>query len=644
MFNKTIFSRFFITAVLITAMVMISYSQSPQYLGGPPANVTVRDVSVSGSTIYAADAYRLMKSTNSGSNWNPTGIVVEEPLVVTSNPSDANHVVVGKSDTVRYSSNGGSLWWPITDIHPLRLKRSPDHITYVYLGSKYSSGNSSLRISFSNGASFSPDYYFRDVAATNVTDIAVRANSSSQEIWVTGTDDDIPNIPLRKRGVWATFNGGTTWENIKFDIDATAIGVSGTDRLVGTKTGKLFLRRGNIEFREVAEIPSTKTGFINTIQRVGQWWFIGAKKGLFRLDNTTLDTLARLQGMRVFSIQVVNTTLYAASDRGIYRSTDNGVNWVLITQTSSRGAKVTGVAAANNIVLAVQKDGKYDILSRFNGTAWSKIGEPFTTDKFTAQGVIFHPVNSNIAFAFGKAIINGNRAVIYKSTDAGENWTRKFLSSITGSTVEGITYSQVHNKLFAFGKIDKLWNQAYGVYINYNVFFSSDGDSWVNTEGVVDGGKNTVTSLVTHPTNNLLIAGMPSGNLKGAYRTTNGGDLWTRTTPFGKSVFTLAIGYINPQNYYAGFGNFIWRVGVCGNDSCRIGKFSGLSQLAVRPQSDDNVYALVKIGGRDSIVRHTGGTILTSGWTGAGSRIPAKNIHHISFSTTSPYNLSQICH
>ncbi|MDI6804026.1 MAG: NosD domain-containing protein [Bacteroidota bacterium] len=640
-----IVSRVIITAVLIMAIVMISNSQS--YLDGPPANVTVREVSVSGSTIYAADAYRIMKSTNSGIVWNPLGIDVEEPLVVTSNPTDANHVVIGKKDTVIYSSDGGSTWSDLTPVtHPLRLKRSPDHITHVYLGSKYSSGKSSLRTSRYNGASLSSynssDNYFRDVAATNVTDIAVRAGSGSQEIWVTGTYDDIStaNIPQRKRGVWASTTGGDTWEHIKQDIDATAIGVYGTNRLVGTKSGKLLIKEGDLPgFIEVPGFSSAKAGRINVIQRVGQRWVVGAKKGLFRMTDVGWQSAAKLEGRQVFSIQVVNNTIYAASDKGIYSSTDGGDNWILITQTSLRGAKVTGVAAANNIVLAVQKDGKYDILSRFNGTGWSKIMDPFIQDEFTAQGVIFHPVNSNIAFAFGKAKINGARAVIYKSTDAGENWTRKFLSSLKGSIVEGITYSQTHQKFFAFGKIDKLWNQVYGVYINYNVFFSSDGDSWAKTEGVVDGGKNTVTSLVAHPTNNLLFAAMPSGNLKGAYRTTNGGDLWMRTTPIGKSVFTLAIGYSNPQNYYAGYGNFILRVAVGGNDSCRIGKFSGLSQLALRPQTDDNLYALVKIGGRDSIVRHTGGTILTTGWTSAGSRIPAKNIHHISFSTTSPYNL-----
>lgn len=337
--------------IILIALISTSTIIAQVPLNGPPANVTVRDVSVSGSTIYAADAFRLMKSTNSGSVWNPTVVVVEEPYVVTSNPTDANFVVVGKKDTVRYSSNGGDSWDLTTGIHPLRLKRSPDSIKYLYLGSKYSSGNSSLRSSRSNGASLTPDAYFRDVVATNVTDVAVRAGSSSQEIWVAGTDVGIAtnNIPPRKKGVWATFNGGTTWDPIIHDIDATAIGVSGTDRLVGTKSGKLFMKRGIANSFEVNKIPSTKTSFINTIQRVGQWWFIGAKKGLFRMDNATLDTLERLKGRQVFSIQVVNsTTLYAASDRGIYRSTDSGVNWVLITQTTLRGAKVTGVAAVTS--------------------------------------------------------------------------------------------------------------------------------------------------------------------------------------------------------------------------------------------------------------------------------------------------------
>jgi len=122
------------------------------------------------------------------------------------------------------------------------------------------------------------------------------------------------------------------------------------------------------------------------------------------------------QGIQVsvITIDPVNTsTLYIGTQRGAFRSTDGGSNWISISK---------GLNKSDVLTLAIDPDNPNTVYAGINngvfkstngGTNWSEINNGLNKRKINALAI--DPGNKNILYA-------GTLDGIYKSTDGGNNW------------------------------------------------------------------------------------------------------------------------------------------------------------------------------------------------------------------------------
>ena len=213
-------------------------------------------------------------------------------------------------------------------------------------------------------------------------------------------------------------------------------------------------------------------------------------------------------GMDVFTVYSItgnSNYLFAGTQySGIYRSTNNGLNW---TQTSLNNVSVYGLVFSGNTTYAGVLGGVY--ISNDNGNTWN-----------------LSPINTNTVFslaASGNNIFAGTGSGVYLSTNNGINWVQiglnnKFVGSII---TDG-------SNIFA-------GTDSYGVYNSTN-----NGANWIQTTL----NDKSVYSLAI--IGNRIFAGT---SVYGVYVSTNNGVIWSQTALNNQDVWALSI---SGNNLFAG--------------------------------------------------------------------------------------------
>jgi photosystem II stability/assembly factor-like uncharacterized protein len=223
-----------------------------------------------------------------------------------------------------------------------------------------------------------------------------------------------------------------------------------------------------------------------------------------------------LMGTNVYDIKTLDngasgTTLFAATDNGIYRSTDNGINWFDISKTLPMYINtVTKIAFYNKEIFASTGSGIFR--STDGGESWTAMG-----------------LNPE-AYVFSLVVIDTNLFVgtvfgVYRSTILGTHnidqttWTQVLapdvwtLSLVAGSDTSG-TYLLV--------------GAGYEGYLTGVVYLSrNNGTTWnIISSGVNGIPTHMVVALATSPDEtggSILFAGTW---FEGVFRSTNYGESW----------------------------------------------------------------------------------------------------------------------
>jgi len=278
--------------------------------------------------------------------------------------------------------------------------------------------------------------------------------------------------------------------------------------------------------------------------------------------------------------------VYAATNQGVYRSTDGGENW------EPRNGKlggygqlvVTGLAIdpTNSQILIISTWGAGLLKSTDAGATWTPLPDPLAltslaqvslledialpvivggpsytyreeetgTDqamgipiawKRTAvRRVTINPANKNDIFA---CIDDSNG--LYRSADGGTTWSKIVLG--TGSS-RTYTFAPSNNQIryASFGS----WDTTGGFYRTTN-----GGSTWTQVgDGTILG---TVIAVSIHPSNpNIVLAGT-SGD--GLYRSTDGGNSWVKVNSAESTFFSVMFAPNNPSIAYAGGYTWIYR-------------------------------------------------------------------------------------
>jgi len=212
-----------------------------------------------------------------------------------------------------------------------------------------------------------------------------------------------------------------------------------------------------------------------------------------------------------------NDIYVGAPAGGLWKSTNNGINWTVLTDHLA----VLGVSSVvihpgnSNVIYIATGDGDggqtYSIgvlKSIDGGITWLPTGLSYNISNFVRiNKLIMHPTNPNI-------IIAASNQGIHKTTNAGVNWNQ---------TVSGINMRDIEFKP----------NNPGTIYCGGTIFRKSTdgGDNFVTiTSGLPASGIQRIAIGVSNANSEyvyLLASRSSNGGFLGYYKSTNGGDDFT---------------------------------------------------------------------------------------------------------------------
>lgn len=234
---------------------------------------------------------------------------------------------------------------------------------------------------------------------------------------------------------------------------------------------------------------------------------------------------------------------------GMYRSTDNGQNWTLLTNGLPDPFTTPFVQVSSdetNLFLSTEGGVYY---SADNGDNWN-------------LSAFNPPVGFNINRYAGGAFNAGNSTLImtpgglYNSTDQGASWNMlHYWAPITDYAISFKKYFKSGNITYSQGEYSYWDDMAGRVYVN-NFYMSPDeGVTWTNI--TADFQAVNVTSFV-YEASNIYVIGK-SNNIWSIYRSSDQGTSWVNINQsFPNSLATIL--FIYGDQIFAGTnGSSVWK-------------------------------------------------------------------------------------
>ncbi|MGB9721794.1 MAG: WD40/YVTN/BNR-like repeat-containing protein [bacterium] len=486
-----------------------------QSLNGPPAGraddmCMGYDPYIPTWVIYAADqTHKLYKSTNEGELWQvPTSqIIVDNPNCVITAPNNAQIVYVGKNRSspaehcIWKSEDGGFSWnykdEGIGNVYPLCLAVDPsdNSASFVLLGSWYQSG--------------APVYY---------------RTTNGGEFWESGAIGnnaldvyDIAIVPGSPRRVYLAGGG--------WNPDAGFY--------LSTDDGVSFQWTIEAEVRAVAYDPENP-------MNVWEGEIVGERIGVRKSANGGLDwsDIFLLPGGEYINALAVTepNKIYAATDKGMFLSTDGGQTW---------GEINNGMYVFNIFDMVVKPNNPQDLYisgeaciyrSNNGGETWREITKGFKLCNTVG-----------ISTSLPGAIYVLAPGTVYKSENAGQSWL-----TIDNGLTYGCRYSITadaidHNRVFHCGET--------ALDVNYVRRTTNSGQTWNNIFEAINA---TYTSIAIDPTDGQTIYlafrdPPPNQGIYGLQKSTDGGESWENITP-GDDIVSLSVDLWSHEIVFAGSG------------------------------------------------------------------------------------------
>ena len=237
-----------------------------------------------------------------------------------------------------------------------------------------------------------------------------------------------------------------------------------------------------------------------------------------------------------------NTFYFGAVDGGIWKTTNAGITWTpIFDQQSVASIGAIAVAPSDPKTIYVgtgESDIRSDLASgdgvyrsTDGGTTWENIG---LRDTRQISRIVVDPQSANVVYvgALGHAYGPNDERGVFKSTDAGEHWT-KVLDQGAETGIADLAIATDHPSiLFA-----ATWHTHRPPWSTYapidaagsGIFRSRDGgNSWTRLggSGLPDGDWGRPAVAVS-PDGKRVYALIDDGKKSGLYRSDDGGDTWT---------------------------------------------------------------------------------------------------------------------
>lgn len=257
--------------------------------------------------------------------------------------------------------------------------------------------------------------------------------------------------------------------------------------------------------------------------------------------------------------------LFAANyGGGVFKSTDGAQTWNILG-TGYTGAIVYKIAVDNqnsNAFLTVGRSGPFKTTN--NGMNYEGILYGEAVEDGQWYSVAVHPTNSNTMFLTGE-----HQGMIFKSTDGGTNWTKKFthpnanvgeidkrhgakeivISKSNPSVMyAGYAYQSFYNTLESPVSIN-----SFGVYKSID-----GGENWTKSN-MPSGTNGNITAMAVSSTNeNSIYIGLRGD---GIYHSSDGGNSWTNigTSLTDQFIYSIELAENNSVIYLGTKSNGVYK-------------------------------------------------------------------------------------
>ncbi len=487
--------------------------------------------------LYASDTGGFYKSTNQGTSFqkisdqngidhsgiisvgtNPQNISLTE--IINTDPNDSN------SGTWK-TTNGGTTWqhtgimenWKIECAHPdyafvgsfnglvktfTKDRFKPDRLYGSFGQWSWSTIDGGNHINNISCKEITTDHYL-STGMENIEGNWIDVNDSNSDIVYAGYYD---------LGFWYTKNHGASWKKNFPDVATYpeyswwAGGGSNCNFVLSDPV------RENVVWASFsAEQPNTTSALFKSTEYGENW----------NLSNNGLKPLSlTMHGMSIDNNSDVNNrTMYLTQEGEVYKSTDDGENWIKKSKDMV-GVKFTEVDKKNSqLVYAGGENGFWRSVD--GGENWNEVGLPemhFSTTVPNAimrpdivptfddlevtpptqptvawQGVFDIKADPNIENRV-YVIVYGTNKGLYRSDNAGSSWTKLY----TNDKMRGVAIAKQNSNIiytssslsYHSGGFD---NTSLGILVSYDTGttweFANDGMAWTN------GGRLDIESGAT---------------------------------------------------------------------------------------------------------------------------------------------------
>lgn len=344
-------------------------------------------------------------------------------------PDNDNHLYVATATGGIFRSyDAGANWTPIFDevtkpsIGDIAI--APSNAQRIYAGTGEANGSAT------DGAYFGDGIYRSDNAGDTWTNVGLPESNHIGRIVVDPTNPDRVFVAATgqlygknvERGIYRTTNGGSNWEKVLFVTDSTAaidvaMNVANTNIIYAAmweRTRKPWQR----------DYGGVTSAIHRSMDGGTTWMQLGAANGLPAPNVQTGRIGIAVSESDPSTIYARFTTNEITNEfNGLYKSTDNGDNWTLVTTPGA----LSGIDANfgwyfGNVRVNPTNSSEvyivgFDIVKSTNsGASWQTLNGMHVDH----HALDFSRTNSNF-------MLSGNDGGAYISNNGGNSWT-KFLN------------------------------------------------------------------------------------------------------------------------------------------------------------------------------------------------------------------------
>jgi photosystem II stability/assembly factor-like uncharacterized protein len=370
--------------------------------------------------------------------------------------------------------------------------------------------------------------------------------------------------------------------------DINVIEIDPTNELIiyaGTNSGLFVSTDGGNSWNLQTSFPSiniqdVKKDYINNIL------FVASKEfGIYKSYDNGLNWIEINNGLpnksiANLSISYDGSVMYAILlYAGIYRSFDEGDNWDFFAfDNLSTTSILINPDNFNTLYISTIEDGIYKSIN--GGNSWEKKNNGLIKSNINNYDILttkLNPLNSNIIYAGASGFLNTSS--IYVSTDSGDNWS-----------VLNSEFLYVKSLIISPNDTDIIYA---GTYMKGLLKSEDSGNSWITINNFETNFEENIPRISTLSLLPIKTETLFTGILnEGIYRTNNGGENWVFSSNGISNGYStvLEISDQQPLNIYASSRTNLWKSEDDGSSWKKIKDFS-LNTLAIHPTNPDILYA-----------------------------------------------------